>query len=581
VDMASAQAAYQDNPQVLAEAYGQIADKYGDGILRDIAGNPTAVDRLMKARDRYFQNVSKLDAQNTKAEDEKTRTHEYKENTESQISIRERKEQVEEAHQKAQEAATQQRIALEKQRIEIERKRAAKGAGPNPYTMDGSGGGEEKEEGDTGDGGEEPIAEPPSVSEPPGDGEVTQDEGPPLEKPPPSPQARPPTSAAPQPQAAAQRPPVKPATQVAARGAKPPDKQVAAAGAPTTDAEIEQDAGPPLAPGTEPDDKTAWQMGPAMHHLNPTGRGIALYSLMNPSAYQKIVEGANGAPLIAAQMELQGQMDDILGKAESGELSGPETVKAIRNIYRPLGGTLQNVIDAKRPIPGGGGMGGGGAAMSPFWSMMGDLAIAAKPGWNPNNFENSKKFADPNGRTQVQLKRAGTMAKTAVNIMKDLNAIKDDPKSFIARMTELIRSKHIEGRPEYTNLYNDWQAFVQEDQFVRAGAPAVTETEEQIKTVFTQWAPGTKAQIRDAVIHNIGTAAEAIRINRNLWNQYGVASNGKPDRMYGGDPDADEAIAAFDRVDRDTGQLKGPVPKMWEGAVPQDKPGFSIEEVKP
>ncbi|HEX8812934.1 MAG TPA: hypothetical protein VF742_13165 [Terracidiphilus sp.] len=365
---------------------------------------------------------------------------------------------------------------------------------------------------------------------------------------------------------------MKPATQVAqARGAKPPDKQVAAAGAPTTDAEIEQDAGPQLAPGTEPDDKTAWQMGPHMRHLNPTGRGIVLNSLMNPGAYQKLIEGAYGGAIIKGQVELQGQLNDILGKAQSGELSGADTVKAISNIWRPLGATLQNVIDAKRAIPGGSGM--GGASLSPFWSTMSDLAVASKPGWNPNNFTAAREFMNPNGRTQTTLKRAGTMAKTAINVMKDLNAIKDDPKTFLARMTEMIKSRGIGGLPEYTNLYNDWQAFVQEDQSVRSGAASVTETEEQIKTVFSQWAPGSKAQIRGAVIHNIQTAAEAIRMARDLWGQYGVASNGKPDPMYGDHPDVDEAIDGFNRMDERTGRIKGPIPRMFEGAIPEESAG--------
>lgn len=587
VDIASVQAAYQDNPQALVEGYTQIANKYGDGVLRDIAGNPDAVDRLMKARDRYFQNVSKLDAQNAKSEDEKIRTQDYTQNTQSQIAAREanlalRRQQMEQSRD------------LRQQQIDIARQRAAKGAASNPYTSDGGNGPggvptqQPRDDGDTGgdssttDTPEDTIPPPPPVEEATpasssqrgDDGEESRAE--------PAPGTKPATQVAQATPAPAAKPAASQQQVAQARPARAPGTQVAAADAPVTDATpdrtIQQDWGPPLEEET-PDKKADEEpkMGPAMKYLNPSGRQLALDSLMDPEALKDVPLG-HRAPIVAARTELQRQLDGILRSARKGDIKGNDITDAVRNVYEPLGDTLQSVVDAKRVVPGS-GFGGGGGSMSSFWSNVSDLATIVKPGWNPNNVMASRQFMDPNARTQFTLRRAGTMAKTAVNVLKDLNAIKDDPKSFIQRMTEAITSRGLKGEPEYTTLYNDWQAFVQEDQAVRSGAASVTETEEQIKTVFTSLAPGSKSQIRAAVIHNIQTAGEAIRLMHDLWNQYGVASNGKPDPMYGDHPDVDDAIEAFDRMDQNTGLITGPVPAMLRAAIPQDDAGFSTRKL--
>lgn len=587
MDMSSAYAAYEDNPQELQAAMNQIANKYNDGILRDIAGNPDAVKRLMSARDKYFGDISKtLTAQEKAEEDQKKqdladrkeafaekmaqtraatealKAGDYHANVQSQIGTRER--------------------GLELRQEDIERKGKTK-APSNPYTSDGGNA--------PGSGGPGP-APPDSSGKPPAE-EPPEEEATP---PPPSEEeatAQPEqtSEAAPETQGG---PAAKPAPQVAQAApaqAKPGTRpqaretQLAQADAPATDAdrEITLTEGPPLAPGTEKPDTEKPKadtptMGPAMTYLKPSGRQLALDLLMDPEAL-KNVPMAQRDPILAGNAELQDQLYTILKRARTGDLKGGAVTDAVRSIYEPLGDTLQSVIDAKRVVPGS-GFGGGGGSMSAFWSGMSDLASMVKPGWNPNNVMASREFMAPNGRTQFTLRRAGTMARTAVNILKDLNAIKDDPKSFIQRMTEAITSKGLQGRPEYTNLYNDWQAFVQEDQAVRSGAASVTETEEQIKTVFSALTPGSKSQIRGAVIHNIQTAAEAIRLTRDLWDQYGVASNGKPDPMYGDHPDVDAAIEAFDRMDQNTGLIKGPIPKMLRDAIPADDAGFSTQKVQ-
>jgi hypothetical protein len=322
----------------------------------------------------------------------------------------------------------------------------------------------------------------------------------------------------------------------------------------------------------------AYRMGPSMRALSPQGRRLATALLTDPDALKNVQEKYRG-PIVDANTELQDQVRGILAGARSGKLKSADVIPRLRGIDETLGDTLQSVIDAKRVVPGS-AMGGGGASMSPFWSTMSDLASIVKPSWNPNNVMASRQFMDPNARTQFTLRRAGTMARTAVNVLKDLNAIKDDPKTFLARMGDAIASRGLKGRPEYTNLYNDWQAFVQEDQAVRSGAASVTETEEQIRTVFTPLTPGSKSQIRGAVIHNIQTAGEAIRMMKDLWNQYGVASNGTADPMYGDHPDVDAAIEAFNRMDEDTGRITGDVPRMLEDAIPQDTAGWKIEQVQ-
>lgn len=70
MDIGAALAAYKDRPDDMTTVLQQIARKYSDGILGDIANDHPAVENLMKARDRYFVDISKAEAAQEKEQKE-------------------------------------------------------------------------------------------------------------------------------------------------------------------------------------------------------------------------------------------------------------------------------------------------------------------------------------------------------------------------------------------------------------------------------------------------------------------------------------------------------------------------------
>jgi hypothetical protein len=577
MDMSSAFAAYGPDAlgdfdqQALTAAMMQIAGKYNDGVLRDIAGDPAAIERLMHERDKYFTDISKTQFAQEKADSEQKKL-------DTQLQIEQEKLQQ-----------------LKKHGKQVEE-------GISPYVEPEPG-----EEGEGGEGGEGGAA-PSPYTEPSGAAAPG-----PTGAPAPAPGTTPPPGR----QAAAAPPGAPQTAQAPGAAGGPPEQQVAEEPPPPTDADtetpdrtVEQTAGPPLAgpaPGgsSEGTPQTA-AAGPAAAAA-PGGQPPApppSYSLkpradlvpgvkmprLSPLGWQlsrQWLEGSTNLAGIPKEAQpfirqgstyLQAAAADVLRRAQAGQLKGPDVVGALKGVDLGLGSDLQNIIDYNRKVPSGGGF---GAQTAAFWSSLSDLAPYARPGWNPSNFDNIDRFGAPNGRTQQTLGRTNTMAEAAVAIMEDLNRLKGLPSDVFGRAIEGYKSKNVLGDYRFTSLIQNWLTLTQESTYLKHGGPSeaavaaqadILASPEQGQTALP-WdflkasIPGTPEQFRQAVVDDLRTAFARIRSNQNLWTQLGKRTNGQPDPMPGYQPEADHQIAALIKLNPVTGKIAGDVPPGLEGIV--------------
>ena len=557
MDMSSVYAAYgpdKEHPdrfdiQAFQQAVGQVAAKYGDGILNDSAGDPRAVERLMQARDKYFVDLSKANQAQQKADADQKK----QEAADRKEAENERRGDAYIGRERAASDLDYAKIRKMEMTppptVETNPYLASPGSNASPPAAStpgpqssatppsapnnagvGAGGtqtaaapgstsGTAPQAGDSGDGGDEEEQQPAS------DEEEKPEEGGEDEQ-----QAQ----ATPEQQA---RP-----------------TQLAAAAPPVTDADsddgqITQTAGPPLrrtAPGTVPaldatsptPQQTQYPLGPAMRALGPNGQTLARQYLRDPEALKNVpMENKRDyrTPIVNATAELQRSVDDVYERANTGDLSRiPDPVgrrkaimKALDDIDPDVAADLNSMLDYY--ASGRTGIAGRTSASSPYLHSLINLAPLAKPSWQPANIQHIQEFGARNGRIQQTMQLATTTASTGATVLRDLTRISGNDNAFKNAVDSWIKTG--EGSPAFTSLIGDWQQFVIEANRLRTYTGSVQESEQQTgvltpgrgeSIMLRGVVPESATQFRDMIKNELGNSWPKVQGFQEDWASFEV-----------------------------------------------------------
>jgi hypothetical protein len=158
---------------------------------------------------------------------------------------------------------------------------------------------------------------------------------------------------------------------------------------------------------------------------------------------------------------IEGQMDDLAGRAKSGKMSKEEIESGLRAINPAIASEFADIRDLNTPLPGG----MGAINAKPFWRDIQSLAEASVPGWRAADYQNVSDMQKDytSGTSSRRMQAANNMADTAIPLLKALKDIPEGtspPENWI----EQIVAKKFTGDPKWIRLYNALQPYVQESQ---------------------------------------------------------------------------------------------------------------------
>ena len=237
-----------------------------------------------------------------------------------------------------------------------------------------------------------------------------------------------------------------------------PAKPAEAAPAPAT-----PDAAPP-APGTSPAPPQSQPLKPYEQVGLDMARGRPATGLPKP-----VLDAASE---YAAGVDKR--MDDVV--AHSAGKTREQVAQELSAISPAIAADWGKLLDGKQGLPGG--MGAIGAR--PYWSNLGDLALAVKPSWSAADFSripelNKEYDAGPTGR---RMGRTESMAAAGRTLLEALHEIPEGEKPPEGALESWFNHT-LSGDSKWGRVFSAYHTYVQEAQTIASQTGNFHETDVQ------------------------------------------------------------------------------------------------------
>jgi hypothetical protein len=171
---------------------------------------------------------------------------------------------------------------------------------------------------------------------------------------------------------------------------------------------------------------------------------------------KKVISGAR-----QYEADVNQRLDDVV--AHSAGKSREQIDSELRAISPAIASDWSKLLDGKVGLPGG--MGAVGAR--PYWSNLGDLSLAVKPGWSAADFpriaELNKEYdAGPTGR---RMGRTESMAAAGKTLMEALQQIPEGEKPPAGAL-EAWFNKTLSGDSKWGRVFSAYNTYIQEAQSI-------------------------------------------------------------------------------------------------------------------
>ena len=253
---------------------------------------------------------------------------------------------------------------------------------------------------------------------------------------------------------------------------------------------------------------------------------------------------------------IEGQMDDLAGRAKSGKMSKEEIENGLRAINPAIASEFADIRDLNTPLPGG----MGAVNAKPFWRDIQSLAEASVPGWRAGDYQNISDMQKDytTGTSSRRMQAANNMADAAIPLLK---AMKDIPEgeSPPANWIDQIAAKTFTGDPKWIRLYNALQPYVQESQSL--ASPTGRYFEGDVNRLMHEFniAMGPKA-LRAVLATDADAASRRLQ---TLTDDYENTTHKQFPPHY--NPKSTAILNAIAKLDPDQGFEGQPVPPDLQG----------------
>ncbi|HEX3521262.1 MAG TPA: hypothetical protein VHT52_04155 [Stellaceae bacterium] len=161
------------------------------------------------------------------------------------------------------------------------------------------------------------------------------------------------------------------------------------------------------------------------------------------------------------EADVNQRLDDVV--AHSAGKSREQIDSELRAVSPSIAADWGKLLDGKVGLPGG--MGAVGSR--PYWSNLGDLALAVKPGWNAADFpriaELNKEYdAGPTGR---RMGRTESMAAAGRTLLEALQQIPEGEKPPEGALENWLNNRFT-GDPRWGRVFAAYNTYVQEAQSI-------------------------------------------------------------------------------------------------------------------
>jgi hypothetical protein len=239
---------------------------------------------------------------------------------------------------------------------------------------------------------------------------------------------------------------------VGQQGAQPPPAQVAGPGAPSPQ------------PGTSPAPPQSQPLKPYEQVGLDMARGRPATGLP-----KKVVDAASE---YAAGVDTR--MDDVV--AHSAGKTREQIAQELSGISPAIAADWGKLLDGKQGLPGG--MGAIGAR--PYWSNLGDLALAVKPSWSAADFSripelNKEYDAGPTGRRMSRTESMAAAGRTLLEALHEIPEGETPPEGAL----ENWFNHTLSGDSKWGRVFSAYHTYVQEAQTIASQTGNFHETDVQ------------------------------------------------------------------------------------------------------
>jgi hypothetical protein len=161
------------------------------------------------------------------------------------------------------------------------------------------------------------------------------------------------------------------------------------------------------------------------------------------------------------EADVNQRLDDVV--AHSAGKSREQIDNELRAVSPAIAADWGKLLDGKVGLPGG--MGAVGAR--PYWSNLGDLATAVKPGWSAADFpriaELNKEYdAGPTGRRMGRTESMAAAGKTLLQALQQIPEGEKPPQGAL----EAYFNKTLSGDSKWGRVFSAYNTYIQEAQSI-------------------------------------------------------------------------------------------------------------------